>query len=120
MSNTYTEARSGISFSTTHPFGQHLAAICEQRRYDEKAWVADLKEHGVMAAHPDDGWVDRAENSVRFAYPYFDYGPRPDDFIALGWPDKWRLVRVTGVYQPRFRVFAATLGNRYLFEDVSR
>jgi hypothetical protein len=61
----------------------------------KQAWIADLRERGIKAAHPDDGWVDRNENSILFCYPQFNDGVDVGDFVALGHPDKYRIVQIT-------------------------
>lgn len=62
----------------------------------EQEWIAELMEAGVRAAHPDDGWVDREANTVALVYPQFDLGVQAGDIIALGRPDRHRIVHVTG------------------------
>ena len=71
------------------------AAAAEQddiRRTQQ--WFETLTAAGVRAAHPDDGWVDRHANTVTLAYPQFDYGVHVGDLMALGWPERHRIVRV--------------------------
>lgn len=76
-----------------------IATTMEQQQAE---WIAALRDAGVKAAHPDDGWVDRVENTVYFCYPQFDDGVGIGDLIALGWPQwrskkpKHRIVRVIG------------------------
>lgn len=62
----------------------------------ERAWVDQLRAEGIKAAHPDDGWVKRAENKVHLCYPQFNDGLGVADLLALGTPEKWRVVRVVG------------------------
>lgn len=76
-----------------------IATTMEQQQAE---WIAALRDAGVKAAHPDDGWVDRERNTVFFCYPQFDDGVAVGDLIALGWP-QWnskkpqhRIVRVIG------------------------
>lgn len=70
---------------------------CIESDKKEDEWIEQLREQGVKAAHPDDGWVDRRENSVFFSYPQFYDGVSVGDKIALGWPTgKTRIVKVTG------------------------
>jgi len=91
--------------------------IAEERGIDKQLWIKNLRELGIKAAHPDDGWVDREENSVYFAYPYFNDKPKKGDLIVLGWPDnKNRIVRV--IESKRTGVFLQ--GKRYFFEELSR
>lgn len=77
-------------------FQRNWVRICMEAANEERDWIARLRAEGVKAAHPDDGWVDREANSVHFAYPQFDDGVEVGGLIALGWPDRHRLVRVTG------------------------
>jgi hypothetical protein len=54
---------------------------------EQKQWERILRGYGVVAAHPDDGWVkrDRDPQQVHFAYPAFlDRAPQVGDLIALG------------------------------------
>lgn len=76
-------------------FAVLFSAICAKHETREADWIADLRRRGVKAAHPDDGWVDREANTVHFAYPQFNDGVKVGDKIALGWPDKYRIVTVT-------------------------
>jgi hypothetical protein len=89
--------------------------VVQESREAEAAWIADLRERGIKAAHPDDGWVDRENNIVTFCYPQFNSGVTVGDQIALGHHDKHRIVEVVermpklmlDIYDtPRFR-FAA-------------
>lgn len=67
---------------------------CNEGEQRESRWVAGLRSMGIKAAHPDDGWVDREKNSVNFCYPQFNDGVKEGDQIALGWPERWRVVTV--------------------------
>lgn len=75
---------------------------CRKAQTEQDAWIAKLRAEGVSAAHPDDGWVNREENKIHFAYPQFNAGVKTGDIIALGWPGQYRLVKVTKVEQSRF------------------
>ena len=77
----------------------------DQRYKTNKAFCrAWLRAHGIKLAHPDDGWVDRKNNSFMPAYPLFDDYPREGDKIALGDASSdgpllghFRIVKITGV-----------------------
>ena len=71
-----------------------IAVTMEQQ---QEEWIATLRVAGVKAAHPDDGWVNRKDNYVQFAYPQFNDGAKAGDLIALGWP-QW------GDKKPRHRI----------------
>lgn len=72
------------------------AQTCTDAQHKLDDWISALRESGFKASHPDDGWVDRKRNTVHFAYPQFDDGVEVGDRIALGNPDKYRTVTITG------------------------
>lgn len=99
-------------------FVKGFQSVMQRQREATAAWVKPLREDGIRAAHPDDGWVDRNENTVCFCYPDFNDGAGVGDLVALGRPDEYRIVRLTGeiplgildiasITPPSFR-FAAT------------
>lgn len=89
--------------NTSDPeFARTWNQVCADHKRAEDAWIARLRRHGVKAAHPDDGWVDRASNSLQFVYPQFNDGARVGDIVALGWPDRYRIVMLTGFRRGSF------------------
>jgi hypothetical protein len=64
----------------------------------EKEWVDTLRQKGVTAAHPDDGWVDRDLNEVILCYPQFNDGVNIGSIIALGDCNQYRLVKIVGLH----------------------
>jgi len=70
-----------------------------ERDFDagQMEWIAGLRSQGVQAAHPDDGWVDRAANTIFLAYPYFRDSIAIGSPIALGDYRKFRLVKVAAI-----------------------
>lgn len=83
---------------TGNSFAAHFLATCARIDAEEQAWCQRLRDEGIAAAHPDDGWVDRQKNTVRFAYPHFHARPiEAGAKVALGWPDKYRIVEITKV-----------------------
>ena len=85
--------------------------VLEQKSKD-KIWIEKLRENNVKAAHPDDGWVNRENNSVIFAYPRFNDDVKVNDIIALGWEDGYRLVKVIDIKNEHFT------DDRYYFVDI--
>lgn len=79
----------------------HAVAIDRDMQRSEREWIADLRRQGVKAAHPDDGWVDRNVGRVHLCYPQFNDGLKVGDLLALGWPDRTRLVRITRTSENR-------------------
>lgn len=81
--------------------------ICDRATKDERLWVNELRACGVVAAHPDDGWVNRELNTVQLAYPQFNDGIAEGSLIALGWEPyhgkrRHRVVRVVKRIPVRF------------------
>lgn len=81
--------------------------ICAE--YDEagKEWVAELRDQGYVAAHPNDGWVDRDEKRFSLVYPHFQDKEvlQTGDPVMLGWhsdPKSQRPVIVIGRTQSMF------------------
>lgn len=51
--------------STSNPsFAKLWADICIEGERKEKEWIAALRQTGVKAAHPNDGWVDREKKEL--------------------------------------------------------
>ncbi|MFW5962178.1 MAG: hypothetical protein ACOCQR_01005 [bacterium] len=79
------------------------ASLCVNAYDRERAWIKMLLKKGVKAAHPDDGWVNRKDDYVNFAYPQFNMGVEEGDLIALGWSSKntgYRIVEVVAIKEP--------------------
>ncbi|MEO6146544.1 MAG: hypothetical protein ABIT70_05725 [Sulfuriferula sp.] len=90
--------------------------ICDKQAADERELIAGLRKAGFKAAHPNDGWVNRKDCEVYFAYPQFNDGAKGGDLVMLGWPfDKksWRTVRLVSCR----RGFVGGL-EYWLFKDV--
>jgi len=91
--------------------------ICDKQDADEREWVAGLRAAGFKAAHPNDGWVNRKDCEMYFAYPQFNDGAVIGDIVMLGCPfDKqsWRPVRLIDM-----RVTAIGKMVWWKFEDMS-
>lgn len=80
-----------------HEFVRQFRAHCLDRHHKEEALIADLRKMGVKACHPDDGWIDRKENTIHFAYPRFDDGVEIGSIVAIGGHEKFRLVELTAM-----------------------
>lgn len=107
------ESNDGLCKSNNASFIHTYNEIGKKMEDEEKLWVASLKEQGVKAAHPDDGWVDRKNNTVLLQYPQFDNGVEVGDTIALGGScGKTSLVRVTAL------MYSPLVGVRYTFEPI--
>lgn len=98
--------------------------LCDKAETDERKWIAMLRSKGIKAAHPDDGWVSRkgqrdhmgrmGDNSVALCYPQFNDGIKSGDFIALGWPEKFRIVRAT-IFDEKYTRFVGA--EKWYFEE---
>lgn len=112
---------SGGSFSTDDPkIFEDIQRIDRNMSEQRRLWIEQIREAGAKASHPDDGWVDRTNNIVQFAYPHFNDDPQVGDMIVLGSPphsDKiqHRFVRVTEIRQGGF----FTPVTYYSFEGMS-
>ena len=103
----YVEGLSGRSWLM-----KDFDALALEQKIDRQKWINLLRSLGIKAAHPDDGWVNREENSIRFAYPSFNDHPRVGDLIVLGSPSSKtaKIVRVIkkkkqGVFSPRHDLY---------------
>lgn len=103
--------------SSSHEFNRLVLDARRTYNSAQNEWVHMLRSKGIRAAHPDDGWVDRKENSIMFAYPEFDDVVWVGSHMALGDHRSYRIVVVTRLEQPRF---FSVLGLKYFFEDVWR
>ena len=104
--------------SLQEDFDEKMMGYETERRSYENLWVDSLIRRGIKAAHPDDGWVDREENKVVFCYPQFRMQVNVGDLIALGWPDKYRIVRVTGLRRLITALDNSDKWFEYSFEDA--
>lgn len=69
----------------------------------ESEWVSCLRSLGIVAAFPDNGWVNRASNTLKVMFVTFcDRTPVIGDLFVLGWPGDFRVVKCTGVREPLF------------------
>jgi len=79
--------------------------IQKESKEEYKNWVIFLREKGIIAAHSDDGWVDREKNTLNLVYPEFNDGVKVGSLIALGCPEKYRVVKIIG--QQKFPSFVS-------------
>jgi len=91
------KSKDGHCESNNAEWIHHWNKIGDEMERNKRQWIMDLRSQGVKASHPDDGWVDRNENTVFFSYPQFNDYPQVGDTIALGWDWKWRLVKVVAI-----------------------
>lgn len=86
--------------TNNHEFMALWTKICMKGQQDHDNWIKMLRSNGIIAAHPDDGWVE--ENRVCLCYPQFNDGIAIGKIMALGQPGKYRLVKITGRIQGMF------------------
>lgn len=79
-------------------YAELFVDVCRRQQEAEQRWISKLILQGVVAIHPDDGWVNRERNEVYFCYPrYMKFEAlKAGAMIALGNPEKYRLCRITG------------------------
>lgn len=59
--------------------------VCHEGHRRERAYIAALRQRGISAAHPNDGWVKRDEQKLHFCYPHFNDGAKTGSLVALGY-----------------------------------
>lgn len=90
--------------------------ICRKKDRSEREWISQLKGIGIKATHPDDGWVNREQNYVKFCYPYFKYADLAvGDLAVLGNFEQFRLVRITKI---KDSIFLKNSLKYYYFEEL--
>ena len=97
-------------------FGQLWAMICQSAKaHQEKSSHELVTKWRCAAEHPDDGWVDRKENTISLVYPPFKNKIVVGSRIALGWPSSgYRIVEVTEIIPGMFS------GERYRFKELQK
>jgi hypothetical protein len=93
--------------------------IVDKSEREEKLWIEELRKNGFKAAHPNDGWVDRENNIITFAYPQFFDNADVGDLVMLGWPsdtDRLRPIRLTRKINNNF--FTDT--KSFYFKDMEK
>lgn len=113
MSYDY-QSKDGLCKSNNAEFVNNWNNTVIEYEENKRQWIANLREQGVKASHPDDGWVDREKNTVFFCYPQFNDYPKVGDTISLGWHTKYRLVKVVEIIPCYF----GTDRVRYAFEPI--
>src|SRR3990167_10572948 len=77
-------------------FADALRKALAEGENELREWVKRLtKDYPALEViHPDDGWVDRDKKTVSFCYPQYMASPVEGSLCVLGWPDKYRFVRL--------------------------
>lgn len=101
-------------------FAKLFNEAVSKSRLESIEWLAKLKNDGIVAAHPEDGWVDRNKNQIIFVHAYFmnaviDVGDR----VVIGNPKKYRIVRIIEVVDAGPIWNALNPGTKfYNFEEI--
>lgn len=78
--------------------GKKFVDVYEKTKKEQEErkakFVFLLRQLGVTASHPDDGWHDRNGNNFGLAYPYHNDGVKVGDMVALGNYDDFVVVKV--------------------------
>lgn len=98
MSYKY-KSKDGLAQSNNKDLISSWDNIQTKHQSEETGWIAELRSKGIKAAHPDDGWVNRDNNSIQFVYPQFNDKPKAGDRIVLGWPWEYREVCIISIKQ---------------------
>lgn len=123
MKKSFTDSKSGITASSNGSKAGNDFVAQMQRTHEEHlkammGWVEYLKSFDIKAAHADDGWVDREKNKIVFSYPDFILPIEVGDHIAIGTPEKWRIVRVIRKEPWKFSLSLDNRPNDYYFEPA--
>lgn len=96
---TYTYASSdGLCRSNDAEFIHRWNESGKNHIERRRSWKNEMAIKGCRIAMADDGWVDRVRNTVSPpTYADMHMECLPGDLIALGGPDKWRIVRCLAV-----------------------
>ena len=94
----------GACQSNDIDFINNYNKILYSQNDNRRNWIEQLKNSGVKAAHPDDGWVDRENNIVIMCYPYFNDELSIGDILALGDWNSHRLVCITNMQYSVFGI----------------
>lgn len=78
-------------------FVERYDKICQDNSNKEQEWIKRLKELGIKASHPDDGWHKREEYYFQFSYPHFNDDPQIGDMVALGDHESFRVFIVDDI-----------------------
>lgn len=98
-------------------FKAHWDDICTKAEQGEAAWIAELRNKGFKAAHPNDGWVNRKDNEIVLCYPQFNDGLKIGDTMMLGWPgdtERQRPIKIIGERHTFTKLVY------YKFEDINK
>lgn len=89
--------------------------ICKEAEARKEAWIQELRAQGFKAAHPNDGWVDRVNNEVFFAYPHFRDELNLYDKVMLGWDFEKKTQRPVRIVSKRVSLSGQTW---WKFKDI--
>ena len=67
---------------------------------EERQWISDLKERGISAAHPENGYVDQNTLWYGFGWSgdfYFNDGLESGSLLEIGCPTRSKTVKVISV-----------------------
>lgn len=91
------QSKDGLCRSNNFSLIDSWNKIVAEREQKTKEFCNYLISNGVKALHPDDGWVDRKNNTIFFCYPKFKLDIAVGDKIALGNFEKYRIVEVVEI-----------------------
>jgi hypothetical protein len=92
----------GIICEGNPTFVENMRNIIEESNDKKEKWIFWLKEYGIKAAHPDDGFHNRIERYFSFFYPYFDNGVKINDKVALGDYDNFIVKKIIDIKKSFF------------------
>lgn len=112
------KSKDGLAEGTAS-FVELYDKVVQDQRFNNGQWCAHLLTQDVRIAHPDDGWVDRKVNKLSPCYPQLrQLEINVGSLAVLGWPDKYRYVRITKVEPDPWGISrnSPSRQDRYFFE----
>lgn len=73
MSDYLYISNDGLVKSDNYNFIEVFNKNKEWAEKKKEEWILHLRKIGIKGIHPDDGWVDRENNTVIFENPYYEH-----------------------------------------------
>lgn len=108
------KSNDGLCQSNNNEMIETWNKITEQQETAKKKYIAELRQKGIKALIPNDGWVNRTENYFQLVYPDFNDGVKIGDKVMLSFGKGYneRLVVVKNIKENMFGK------EYYYFEDI--
>ena len=108
------KSEDGLCQSNNSEMIDNWNKICREQKEEMGKYIAELREKGIKALHPNDGWVNREENYFQLVYPDFNDGVNVGDKVMLSF-GKGNCERLVIVKDIKTNIFDRKY---YYFEDI--